>query len=97
MIGVHDQGEATGLPTAELLSSISLIRYMANRIGASSKVNKFVQGSQGLWAQVDIVKHYNPNNPHNPSQGFTDCCEDIRVCLVGNEDSGKSTFVTSSP
>jgi GTPase len=82
MIGVHDNGVALGLPDAELIESVALVKAMAVSIGVSASILRVMQGRDGKVVQVVVRR----------DAGMGDCV-DIKICLVGDSGGGKSTLL----
>mmetsp|Transcript_13862 Transcript_13862/g.32137 ORF Transcript_13862/g.32137 Transcript_13862/m.32137 type:complete len:642 (-) Transcript_13862:141-2066(-) len=81
-IGVEDDGSCTGLSQGDLEDSLATLRTMAGRVNAHVTPLRYIQGKKGNCAEVLVRKI--------PEEG---CFRDLRVAVVGNVDSGKSTII----
>jgi len=81
-IGVEDDGTCSGLSEQDLEASLETLRGMAEELKAHVTMLRNIQGKKGRIAEV-LVRQV-------PEDGdFVD----VRVAVVGNVDSGKSTIV----
>jgi GTP-binding protein 1 len=81
-IGVSDDGMPTGISDDDLAKSLENLSLMAGELDADTTVIRQREGvSGGQYAEV-LVRRY------VPSTAF-----EIRIAIVGNVDSGKSTLL----
>ncbi|XP_059096502.1 GTP-binding protein 2-like isoform X2 [Tigriopus californicus] len=85
-IGVEDNGLMTGLSEEDLTSSLDTLREMARRLGATINVlrEKVTTTEHGLRTVAEVLVRKVPDDQQ---------CIDLRVCVLGNADVGKSTLV----
>eukprot|EP00095_Tigriopus_kingsejongensis_P000675 maker-scaffold340_size202118-snap-gene-1.21 protein:Tk00675 transcript:maker-scaffold340_size202118-snap-gene-1.21-mRNA-1 annotation:"gtp-binding protein 2" len=85
-IGVEDDGLMTGLSDEDLTSSLDTLREMARRLGATIHVlrEKLTTTVCGLRTVAEVLVRKVPDDQQ---------CIDLRVCVLGNADVGKSTLV----
>jgi elongation factor 1-alpha len=83
-IGVEDNGNPLGLPLEDLEQSIENIKIISSKLNAKADILKIHQGKSGLIAEI-IVK--------NKEDIQRDKIE-IKIGLLGEEGSGKSTLVS---
>mmetsp|Transcript_45150 Transcript_45150/g.113152 ORF Transcript_45150/g.113152 Transcript_45150/m.113152 type:complete len:632 (-) Transcript_45150:431-2326(-) len=81
-IGVEDDGSCTGLSPQDLEESLVTLRTMASRLNAHVTPLRNIEGKKGKCAEVLVRKI--------PEEG---AFRDLRVAVVGNVDSGKSTII----
>jgi GTPase len=82
-LGVADDGTPTGLSDAYLEASIATLRGMADELGAETQVVRISEGTQGgCVAQVLVRVSPIEASPIG-----------IRVAVIGDVDSGKSSLV----
>ena len=82
-IGVEDNGNPLGISKEELEISVNVIATIANNLNCQTKIVKLVQGKEGLIAELYIKKQ---------EEALKDKLE-IKIGLLGEERSGKSTLV----
>lgn len=83
-LGVEDNGNPLGLPIEELELSVENLRRIVEKLDASANITKLHKGKMGFIAEV-IIKQIDDS-----------VCNDkleIKVGLLGEEGSGKSTLV----
>ncbi|KAF2068881.1 hypothetical protein CYY_009797 [Polysphondylium violaceum] len=80
-LGVEDDGTAVGLPEEDLQASIETLQAMAGKLSADLTIIRERNGSKGKVLEVLIRKY------------ASDDFSEIRVHIVGNVDSGKSTLL----
>ena len=80
-IGVEDSGTPSGLTKDDMQLSLETLGKMASQLSASVTVLREREGISGVVTDVLVRKYANE-----------DSCE-IRVAIVGNVDSGKSTLL----
>ena len=95
MIGLEDNGNDLGLNEEDLKLSLSkyffveyfigILNVIAVRLKANIKLKNLFKGKKGLIAEVFIKKP--------PEEIITDNKEEIKIGLLGEESSGKSTLV----
>lgn len=81
-IGVEDNGSPKGLSERDLTSSLETLQRMAKELGVDLKLLRVREGEKGRVAQVLVRKL-------PADQRFFE----VRVAVVGNVDSGKSTLL----
>lgn len=81
-IGVEDDGRCSGIKEEDLLTSLETLRTMADKIGCDMSLIRRQQARAGWCAEVLVRERASEG-------GFID----LRVAIVGNVDSGKSTIV----
>jgi len=81
-IGVEDDGTCTGISEEELLASLETLKRMADAAKCEMSLIRRQQGRKGWCAEV-LVRQL-------ASEGSF---IDMRIAIVGNVDSGKSTIV----
>lgn len=79
--GVEDNGVPTGLSAEDLEKSLSTLDRMGKELSADVSVIRTREGVEGKVAEV-LVRRY-------VSEDFFE----IRIAVVGNVDSGKSTLL----
>jgi len=84
-VGVGDDGTPTGLPEAELEASLTTLRRMAAALGAEVTV---LHARAGLRPESGCVEALVRERPLDGNLAV-----ELRVAVVGNVDSGKSTLV----
>jgi len=80
-IGVEDDGNPTGLTEEEMTKSMQTLEIMAKQLSADISVLRTRDAAQGKVAEV-LVRRY-----------ITEQFVEVRVAVVGNVDSGKSTML----
>jgi len=80
-IGVEDDGNPTGLTTDEMTKSLQTLEVMAKQLSADISVLRTRDAPCGKVAEV-LVRRY-----------MTEQFVEVRVAVVGNVDSGKSTML----
>jgi elongation factor 1-alpha len=85
-IGLEDSGNPLGLKEEELIQSLDTIKYMTDQIGAEMTILNYHQGKQGLIAEIMI------NLPKGSEKQMV-VQPEVRIGLIGEEGSGKSTLV----
>eukprot|EP01119_Soliformovum_irregulare_P010658 TRINITY_DN2629_c0_g1_i2.p1 TRINITY_DN2629_c0_g1~~TRINITY_DN2629_c0_g1_i2.p1 ORF type:complete len:616 (+),score=190.10 TRINITY_DN2629_c0_g1_i2:176-2023(+) len=80
-IGVEDNGSPAGLDEEEMKKSLDTLASMAKELSADTSVVRTRDGVKGKVAEV-LVRRY-----------ATEDFFEIRVAIVGNVDSGKSTLL----
>ena len=85
-LGVSDDGQVPGLSDAELAESLSVLKAMAARIPATVTVISRKAGHGNRSAITALVRA-------SQSSLFVSGGDEIRICTVGNVDSGKSTLL----
>ena len=83
VIGVEDNGNALGISKEELEISLSVINTMAINLGCTTKVQKLIEGKNGLIAEMHIKKQ---------EENLTNKIE-INIGVLGEEGTGKSTLI----
>ncbi len=83
-IGVEDNGNPLGLTREELELSVENLKRIVEKLNASANITKLHKGKVGFIAEV-IIKR-NEEIPCNDKL-------EIKVGLLGEEGSGKSTLV----
>lgn len=83
-LGVEDNGNPLGISEEELKESIGVIQIMVNKIKAEILKIEYFKGKQGTIAEITIKKE-----EHIISYNRLE----IKVGLIGEEDSGKSTMI----
>jgi len=81
-IGVEDDGTCTGITDEQLLSSLATLEKMAKAAGCEMSLIRRQQALKGWCAEVLVRQLASHGN-------FID----MRIAIVGNVDSGKSTIV----
>ena len=82
-IGIEDNGNPLGLSEEELKISIATLTEIAEKLNAKISCFNFFKGKSGTIAEVLIKKS---------SVNFPNLLE-IKIGLIGQESSGKSTLV----
>jgi GTPase len=86
-IGVEENGTATGLSEEDLKISIATLGEIADKLNAKISCFNFSKGKVGTVAEV-LIKE-------------TSCIRsnqlEIKIGLIGQENSGKSTLVCRKP
>ncbi|KAK4532730.1 hypothetical protein CCYA_CCYA13G3587 [Cyanidiococcus yangmingshanensis] len=82
-LGYEDDGRARGVPEDVLEASIATVRRMAAELSADVMVWRRARGREGRVAQ--LLVRVRPRS----CEEFTD----IRVCVSGNVDAGKSSLL----
>lgn len=85
-IGLEDNGNPLGLNEEELKQSLDTVHYMTGQIGAEMTILNYHQGKQGLIAELMI------NLPKGSEKQMV-VQPEVRIGLIGEEGSGKSTLV----
>lgn len=85
LIGVEDSGNPLGLSDEELRGSLENLKLMSEQIGATMSILYYFQGYEGLIAEVMVTKPDIMRESANKTE--------IRIGLIGEEGSGKSTLV----
>ena len=80
-LGVLDNGYPEGLTEAEMEETLGTVRDMARELGAELRVVKTAKGKRGQVAEVEV------------REGSRSSVVDVRVAVIGNGQSGKSTLV----
>ena len=80
-LGVLDNGYPEGLTEAEMDETLGTVRDMARELGAEVRVVKTAKGKRGQVAEVEV------------REGSRSSVVDVRVAVIGNGQSGKSTLV----
>lgn len=83
MIGVQDDGHPTGLSDQELRDTVHTIQIMAMELRCQLFLVYLKKGSHGKIARI-MLKRSSQDAEHVP---------DVRICIVGDADSGKSTLL----
>jgi GTPase len=81
-IGVEDDGTCIGITEEDLLASLRTLKKMADAAGCETSLVRQQEGRKGWCAEV-LVRQM-------PSHATF---IDMRIAIVGNVDSGKSTMV----
>mmetsp|Transcript_43557 Transcript_43557/g.137820 ORF Transcript_43557/g.137820 Transcript_43557/m.137820 type:complete len:531 (-) Transcript_43557:220-1812(-) len=81
-IGVEDDGTCKGISEQDLVSSLETLKEMSERAGCDMAMVRKQQGKEGWCAEVMVRQ--------KPMDGHF---IDMRIAVVGNVDSGKSTIV----
>jgi hypothetical protein len=84
-IGVEDNGNPLGLNDEELKMSLDTLYSMTLQISAKMNIMNYFKGKEGLIAEIMITK----NDQQKESQDKPE----VRIGLIGEEGSGKSTLV----
>ncbi|EDO48451.1 predicted protein [Nematostella vectensis] len=82
-IGVEDNGGLVGLPEKELKSSLATLNTMASKLGATTSILR-QRNVEEMRKVVEVLVRQVPDD-----QQFTD----IRMAVLGNVESGKSTLL----
>ena len=80
-LGVLDNGYPEGLTEAEMAETLGTVRDMARELGAEVRVVKTARGKRGQVAEVEV------------REGSRSSVVDVRLAVIGREQSGKSTLV----
>ena len=80
VIGVEDNGNALGISKQELEISINVINTIAINLGCTAEIQKYVEGKEGIIAEMLIKKR---------EENFTE----INIGVIGEEGTGKSTLI----
>ena len=88
-IGVEDNGNPLGLNEQDLKSSLETLNYMICKIEAKMHVLSYSQGKEGLIAEILVTKEEIDNLRKRENI-------EIRIGLLGEESSGKSTLVNNN-
>ena len=85
-IGVEDSGLMTGLSDEDLDSSLDTLREMARRLEATCHVlrERVARTEAGVRTVAEVLVRKVPDDQH---------CIDLRVCVLGSADVGKSTLL----
>jgi len=85
-IGVEDNGLMTGLSEDDMDSSLDTLREMARRLGATIEVlrDRVVVTEDGPRLVAEILVRKVPDDQQ---------CIELRVCVLGSADVGKSTLL----
>jgi len=85
-IGVEDNGLMTGLCDEDMDSSLDTLREMARRLGATIEVlrDRVVVTEDGPRLVAEILVRKVPDDQQ---------CIELRVCVLGSADVGKSTLL----
>jgi GTPase len=84
-IGVEDNGNPLGLSEEELKISLETLHMIAYKLNATANVVKYLKGKVGYIAEIMIkLKEPAPLRLEKP---------EIRIGLIGDESSGKSTLI----
>ncbi|KAJ3228142.1 hypothetical protein HK099_006022 [Clydaea vesicula] len=85
-IGVADNGTLVGLSDEDLIASIATLKIMASQLSAEITVvsEKLVEGTGRKVAEILVRKGFNA----------LDHFLEIRIAIIGNQDAGKSTFLS---
>merc|ERR1719188_1945175 len=85
-IGVEDNGLMTGLSDEDMDSSLGTLREMARRLGATIQVlrGRVVTTEAGTRTVSEVLVRKVPDDQQ---------CIDLRVCVLGSADVGKSTLL----
>jgi flagellar biosynthesis GTPase FlhF len=85
-VGLLDNGDPLGINEKELETSLKTLCLMTQKLEANMDILTYTEGKQGLIAEVLITraKFKEENIKHK---------NEIKVGLVGEEGSGKSTLV----
>merc|ERR1719495_1024361 len=85
-IGVEDNGLMTGLCDEDMDSSLDTLREMARRLGATIEVlrDRVVVTENGPRLVAEILVRKVPDDQQ---------CIELRVCVLGSADVGKSTLL----
>merc|ERR1719495_2952582 len=85
-IGVEDNGLMTGLCDEDMDSSLETLREMARRLGATIEVlrDRVVVTENGPRLVAEILVRKVPDDQQ---------CIELRVCVLGSADVGKSTLL----
>ena len=82
-IGVEDNGNALGISKEELEITLSVINTIAINLGCKAKITEYIQGKEGLIAEMYIKKQ---------EENYINKIE-ITIGVIGEEDTGKSTLI----
>eukprot|EP01112_Ceratiomyxa_fruticulosa_P022732 TRINITY_DN8428_c0_g2_i1.p1 TRINITY_DN8428_c0_g2~~TRINITY_DN8428_c0_g2_i1.p1 ORF type:complete len:786 (-),score=195.73 TRINITY_DN8428_c0_g2_i1:107-2464(-) len=80
-VGVEDNGSPTGLTEEDMKASLETLAKMAEQLGADMTTIREREGASGKVAEV-LIRRY-------AREDFLE----VRVAVVGNVDSGKSTLL----
>lgn len=85
-IGVEDNGFMTGLSERDLSSALDTLREMGRRLGATIQVlrQRDIDAEEGPRTVAEILVRKVPDDQQ---------CIDLRVCVLGSADVGKSTLL----
>lgn len=81
-IGVEDNGNPHGLSKEELEESLKVLYLITEKLGAKMNILNFRNGKCGLIGEIMIVKEEPIKNKL-----------EVKIGLIGEEKSGKSTLV----
>jgi len=90
-IGVEDCGRLRGLSTEEMNASLSTLKEMANKLGATSSLLRetvVVEGIPERKIQKKTVRTILIRKVPDDQPSI-----DLRVAVMGNENAGKSTVL----
>ena len=87
-LGVSDDGHVPGLTDAELAQSLSVLKAMASRIPATVTVLSRSITASNRSAITALVRARQESSSFLSGAG-----DEVRICTVGNVDSGKSTLL----
>ena len=82
IIGVEDNGNALGIGEEELKTSLETICIMTSRIDAEMTIMQYTKGKEGIIAEVMIKE-----------RKVIEEKAEIKIGMIGEENSGKSTLV----
>jgi GTPase len=82
-VGLLDNGDPLGINEKELETSLKTLCLMTKKLDANMDILTYTQGKQGLIAEVLVTRGSKEMKQHN----------EVRVGLIGEEGSGKSTLV----
>jgi GTPase len=85
-VGLLDNGEHLGINEQELETSLKTLRLMTQKLEANMDILTYIKGKQGLIAEVLITQA-------KFKEESIKYKNEIKVGLVGEEGSGKSTLV----
>lgn len=84
-IGVEDNGNPLGLSEEDLKASLETLFIMTSRICAKMHILSYSQGKEGFITEIMVTKAEDIKKERDYVE--------IRVGLLGEESSGKSTLV----
>ena len=84
-IGVEDNGDAVGIPEDSLTQSLATLELMANTLNAETKIIRKYPGQKENSTIAEVLVRRKPN--------VNQASVELRIAVVGNVDSGKSTLI----
>ena len=84
-IGVEDDGETLGIPEDSLKKSLKTLESMAASLDAETEVIRISPGQREGCSVAEVLVRRKP--------GVNRASVEVRIAVVGNVDSGKSTLI----